>query len=141
MTIIITIIYMEEKTYSVKDYEQFAKQNPATGTLKIQAYAANQAFPLADVEIEVSKIIDNHKVVFFEGKTDSSGIIDNITLPAELKKDDIESFNDIYYTTYDLTARYPKTNAVKNYKVGIFDGLKIIQPIKFSSMIDGDVNG
>ena len=40
--------------------------------------------------VVVSKIIDGNNVIFFEGVTDNSGVIDRITLPTPtLKTDDL----------------------------------------------------
>ena len=63
-------------------YPAFAKQNSDVGYLKVQAFMADQAIPIPDVEILITKEIEGNIVVFFRGYTDSSGIIDNITLPA-----------------------------------------------------------
>ena len=63
------------------DYSNFITQNSKTGTLKVMAFTAQQAIPIKNTDIKISKIIGKNKVVFFEGLTNSSGIIDNITLP------------------------------------------------------------
>lgn len=133
---------MNEKIYyNENEYPNFKEENSKTGTLKIQAYTANQAFPLEGVDITVSKQIDGKRVILYEGQTDSSGIIDDIVLPAKPAKDNIESVDDIVYTTYDITADYKKTNEIKQYEVSIFDDLKIIQPIKFSTIEGPDSDG
>lgn len=131
---------MKETIYDSQKYPNFVKENPATGVLKVQVFSANQAFPLPDVEIDVWKEIDGDKVMFFRGVTDSSGIIDNIILPATVAKKNIDSPGDITYTPYTLTAIYPKTGMKKDYEIGIFDNLKVIQPIRISTipMMDGD---
>ena len=53
----------------------FIKNNPDIGYLKILAFTAYQAIPIANVEIIVSKDFGNDKVVFFRGQTDSNGMI------------------------------------------------------------------
>ena len=35
---------------------------------------------------------------------------------------------------YTVTAKYPDSDLKKVYEVGIFDNIKVIQPIKFSAM-------
>ena len=62
-------------------YQQFLKDNPSNGYLRIRAFAANQAIPISNLNITVSKMIDNNNVIFFEGATNSSGLIERITLP------------------------------------------------------------
>lgn len=123
---------MQEVLYDTAKFPEFARDNTATGILKVQVSGANQAFPLPDVEIEVWKEINGEKVEFYKGVTDSSGIIDNIILPAKESKKDISSASDIVYTSYILTVTYPKTNFKKDYNVGIFDNIKVIQPVRIS---------
>lgn len=125
---------MKEKMYSSENYPEFALENSKTGILKVQVSGANQAFPLSDVEVEIWKEINGDKVVFFKGTTDNSGIIDNIILPAKPSKKDVEEASDIIYTSYILTITYPKNNVTKSYEIGIFDDLKVIQPIRISTM-------
>ena len=77
------------------------------------------------------------RVVFYSGVTDSSGIIDNINLPTKKVKKEVESAADIKSTDYVIEARYPKTDVTQEYVVSIYDDLKVIQPIKFSSVSGG----
>ena len=123
---------MKKVMFDSEQYPDFTYENNGVGTVKVQVSAANQAFPLKGIEIEISKEINGDEVVFFTGKTNSSGIIDDIYLPAKKGKKNIESASDIIYTTYIITATNPKTDAIKKYDIAVFDGMKIIQPITFS---------
>lgn len=136
------ILFDSEEFKNSDIYSNFIKENSGNGVLKVQAYTANQAFPLADVFIKVFKEIDGQKVLFFSGKTDSSGIIDNISLPAVPAKEDVNKQEDIVYTTYDIEATYPKSNVKRNYQVSIFDNIKVIQPIRIpiTTLIEGEAN-
>lgn len=127
---------MEEK-FNNEKYSDYLKNNPGSGLLRVQVFTANQAFPLQDVEVKIYKEIDGKKVVFFTGVTDSSGIIDNINLPTKEVKEIVESALDIVATDYNIEATYPKTGITQNYVVSIYDDLKVIQPIKFSSVSGG----
>ena len=129
---------MEEYFNSEKNAD-YLKNNPGSGPLRIQVYTANQAFPLEDVEVKVYKEIDGKRVVFFNGVTDSSGIIDNINLPTKEVKKEVESASDIMSTDYIIEAKYPKTGVAQDYIVSIYDDLKVIQPIKFAS-VSGGIN-
>jgi len=129
---------MEEYFNSEKNAD-YLKNNPGSGLLRIQVYTANQAFPLEDVEVKVYKEIDGKRVVFFNGVTDSSGIIDNINLPTKEVKKEVESASDIMSTDYIIEAKYPKTGVAQDYIVSIYDDLKVIQPIKFAS-VSGGIN-
>lgn len=131
---------MNDTLYDSKNYPDFASQNTGSGLLKVQVFTANQAFPLKDVDITIYKDIDGKRVVFYEGVTDSSGIIDNISLPTKEMKSDVESADDIVFTTYNITAKNINTNETKDYVIYIFNDVKIIQPIQFpitSSSFEG----
>lgn len=130
---------MEEEFNSEK-YADYLKDNPGSGLLRVQVFTANQAFPLENVEIKVYKEIDGKRVVFYTGVTDSSGIIDNINLPTKEVKEVVESAADITATNYIIEAKYPKTSVVQEYIVSIYDDLKVIQPIRFSSVVNGGFN-
>lgn len=125
---------MNEVFFTRDKFPEFSLENSGSGILKVQAVATNQAFPLQGVEIEVSKNINGEKVIFFQGVTDSSGIIDQIFLPAKVPKKVVEQASDVIFTTYTVTAKYPYSNLKRVYEVGIFDNIKVIQPIKFSAM-------
>ncbi len=130
---------MEEEFNSEK-YADYLKDNPGSGLLRVQVFTANQAFPLENVEIKVYKEIDGKRVVFYTGVTDSSGIIDNINLPTKEVKEVVESAADITATNYIIEAKYPKTSVAQEYIVSIYDDLKVIQPIRFSSVVNGGFN-
>ena len=123
-------------------YKNFMNINSANGILKVEAYTASHAYPLQDVSITISKSFGEDKVIFFEGKTNTSGIIDNIILPTSKFKNDILDASDISFTTYDLVAKYDKYNLEKKYDVSIFDNIKVIQPITFpiDEFVDGDLD-
>ncbi len=131
---------MNEILYDSENFKNFADENTGSGLLKVQVFTANQAVPLKNVDIEIYKNIDNKKVVFFEGITDSSGIIDNISLPTKEMKSDVEDANDIVSTTYNVIAKNINTGVVKEYVIYIFDDVKIIQPIQFSTSSIGGIN-
>lgn len=118
-------------------YPAFAKQNLDVGYLKVQAFMADQAIPIPDVEILITKEIEGNIVVFFRGYTDSSGIIDNITLPAPADTYNVsmETFSE--FEVYDLTAVKESFQTLKKYTIGMFGGLKVLQYIKMVPMIQG----
>ncbi len=123
-------------------YEKFIKENSARGILKIEAHSSTNAYPLKNVRIVVSKMIENDKVIFFDGLTNESGIIENIILPTKVMTDEVNSAADIIFTTYDVEASYPDNDLKKDYNVSIFDNVKVIQPVVFQldEIISGDLS-
>ena len=132
--------YFDDESYmNTNSYTKFISENPAEGYLKIRAYAANQAVPIAGVKIIISKIIDDNKVIFYEGETNESGIIENITLPApKQNSDDLDIPSK---TAYDISAKYTPDNLDRNYKANIYEGLKVIQTIIIVPNTLKDVGG
>ncbi|MDD7102592.1 MAG: hypothetical protein SOZ06_00175 [Candidatus Faecenecus gallistercoris] len=118
-------------------YSAFAKQNSDVGYLKVQAFMADQAIPIPDVEILITKEIGDDVVIFFRGYTDSSGIIDNITLPAPADTYNVSTETFSEFEVYDLTAIKESFQTLKKYTIGMFGGLKALQYIKMIPMIQG----
>ena len=123
------------KTYNINDeslinsleYKDFLINNPSRGYLSIRAYAASQAIPISGLKIIVSSIIGDSKVIFFEGSTNSSGMIGNISLPAPLlNSNDLETPSK---TEYEISATYIPENLNKIYKVNIYENVSVIQNI------------
>lgn len=118
-------------------YPTFAKQNSDVGYLKVQAFMADQAIPIPDVEILITKEIGDDVVIFFRGYTDSSGIIDNIALPAPTDTYNVSTETFSEFEVYDLTAVKESFQTLKKYTIGMFGGLKALQYIKMIPMIQG----
>ena len=123
-------------------YESFMEENTGRGLLKVEAFTANRAYPLEGVEIIISKDFGEDKVIFFDRKTDSSGMIETIVLPTKKQTKEIENASDIVFTAYDLVAKYPEFNLEKKFTVSIFDDIKVIQPVSFpiNDLIEGEQN-
>ncbi len=123
-------------------YRTFMEEHQGNGILKVEAYTASGAYPLEGVEIIISKNIGDDKVIFFDKKTNASGIIEAIVLPTIKQNKVVEAADDIVYTTYDLEAKYPEYNLDKMYSVSIFDDIKVIKPITFpiNELIEGEPN-
>ena len=122
-------------TYNVSDinfinsdlYQQYIKENPKEGYLKIRAYAAGGAIPISGLRVTVTKIIDNNNVVFFDGVTDSSGVIERIVLPAPtLNNSDLVAPSG---AEYDINTYYEIDDITNTYKVNMFEGVFVVQNI------------
>ena len=122
-------------TYNINDesfkktevYDKFILANPSRGYLKIRAYAASQAIPISGLKIVVSKIVDNQRIIFFEGTTNESGVIEKIVLPApKLNTDNLNAPSGI---TYDITATYNNENITNTYKINVYENIYVIQTI------------
>lgn len=111
------------------DYDDFIARNNEEGALKLQSYRGEQAFPIRDVSVMITKRIGDLIYIFFEGETDESGIIDGIILPAAPKGNSLE------FGVPNNTVKYIMRAAKDGYdtierEVEIFSGVKTVQPLK-----------
>ena len=130
-----TLISYEEFS-KTEEYKAFVVVNPEQGSLKVMAFTAYQAIPIENAEIIITKEIGGHNVLFFRGYTDSSGIIDNITLPAPTSGYDDNSFQTSSTTSYKLTAIKDKYDSVKQYIINMIGDVKVLQYIKMTPIED-----
>lgn len=123
-------------------YEDFIKENDDTGNLKVQAFTAYGAIPIPDTNIVVYKDIEEYRIVFFQGVTDSSGIISNIVLPAPKMVTSNEETP--IYTIYNMTAFNEGYESLKSYTIGMLGGVNVIQYVKMMPEVNlegVDING
>lgn len=123
-----------------QDYLNFMQENQKQGELKIQAYTARQAMPVSGVLIEISKKFNGVKKLFYSLKTDQSGIIDGIFLPAPDKKISQTPSNLKPFASYDIQATHPRYTEKNYLNVPIFDGVKSIQPIDLIPIEEKDTS-
>ena len=108
-------------------YQDFMASHPKQGYLKIRAYAASQAIPIRGLKIVVSSMIENNKVIFFEGYTNDSGVIEKINLPAStLDPNNLDVPNK---TIYEIEATYSPNQITQIYKINIYENICVIQNI------------
>ncbi len=120
-------------------FQEFIRNNPGRGYLKVRATSANDAIPVAGVEVTVSKKIGNNNVVFFQGQTDNSGMINGIVLATPSKaSSDLEAPS---FTDYELRAVYEKENFDKVYKISLCCRASVIQYINIIPNVKEVENG
>ena len=126
-------------------YINFINDNPDSANLNIRTSSFSEAIPVSGVNIIVSKILDNNKIVFFNGFTDDSGMINKIVLPTPKQvSNDLEIPKG---TIYDINATYDKENYSKDYKVLMYSGICVVQNINIvpinnvSKEMDSDIIG
>ena len=126
-------------TYNIDDkeflnselYKSFINDNPGVGFLKIRAYAASQAVPISGLSVFVSKDIDGNKVIFFEGVTNESGVIEKISLP--VPRMDTDNMISPILSTYDVDTFYEGERRL--YKVNVYDNIYVVQNINVTPNI------
>ncbi len=114
-------------------YKRFMDENSGRGNLNIKASFANQALPITNLRVVVSKEIENINVIFYEGITNISGIVGKISLPTpSLNNDDLVVPE---MTVYKITAIY--NNQEYSYNVNMYDGICVVQNINIVPSNEG----
>ena len=108
-------------------FQKFLKQNPGRGSLRIRAFAANQAIPIEGLRVIISKNIDGNRVIFFEGYTNESGVIEKIKLPTP--KLDVNNLSVPNKATYNISTTYIPNNLNNNYNVDMYEDVCVVQDI------------
>lgn len=116
---------------NTETYKNFINKNKGNGTLNIRAYAASMAVPISGLNVIVSKVLDNQKVIFFEGATDNSGIINQIILPTPLLDNNNQEVP--LSQDYDIIASYNNQKLV--FKVLIYSNIQVNQNINIVPQI------
>lgn len=138
---------LENNSGSVKDeaempdelddsFEDFMRENNGKGTVRIQAFRGEQALPVENVSVIISKRIGSTDYIFFEGETNVNGIIDAIELPAPPKE------NSSGYGRPDSTAVYLLSAKKRGFdpierELELYDGIKTIQPLRMTQRYGG----
>ena len=90
---------------------------------------------MSGVRIVVTNEIEGNEVVFFEGVTNESGLIEKIKLPTpKLNSDDTIVPAK---ATYKLTAMYEKDNMLNEYEINMYDGICVVQNINIIYNMQG----
>ena len=116
----------EQKKY--KNFEEFEADNPKTGKLRVQTYAARKAFPVSNARITVEKEFEDGIHVFSETFTDIDGISDDIVLPTKDKSLSLEPGAVIPYATYTVRVEQPQFTPLVFRDVPVFDSIESLQP-------------
>ena len=109
------------------EYREFMSANPSKGNLRIRAYAASGAVPISNLKIVVRTKINDDMVIFYEGVTNESGIIDRISLPAP--KLNPNNLSAPATTTYEIVANYEPNDLTNVYRVNIYENVCVVQTI------------
>ena len=132
------MIYLDNKELiNSEAYKEFKKNNPEYGNLKIRVYTASEAIPISNLKVTITTKIGNDNVVFYEGYSDESGVIENISLPAP--KLDLNNLDVPKSIIYEILATYVPDNVSKVFKVNIYENVTVIQNINISLIKAGDL--
>lgn len=121
---------------SETDFEDFMRENSGKGSVRLQAFRGEQAFPVSGVSARISRRIGDVDYIFFEGETDDSGIIDGIELPAPPRENSSEYGRPDKTAVYLLVAKKNGFDTIERL-IELYDGIKTIQPLKMTQRYGG----
>ena len=109
---------------------EFLRLNPESGFLRVQVFAANQAFPIPNASVVISKQFPQDCCIFYKTQTDANGIMNRITLPApdRMLSDAPSAMQP--YSTYDIVVTHPLFTEVHIHDVAVFDSVETVQNVE-----------
>ena len=122
--------------------EEYLRQNPKIGFLKMQVFTARGAIPVQGAQVTVSRRIGEGDHVFSSALTDRDGLIAPIPLPApdrSLSEEPESQGEPVPFATYNIRTEYPGHVTVENFNVPIFDGIVSIQPVSMTPETNGNM--
>ncbi len=112
-----------------RDLNDFKSKNRGDGDMKIQVFSGRQSFPVVGAEVTVSKNFADGTYTFFTELTDTSGIVDNLSLSTPESGVANENNEILPYSTYTVRVTHPFFRTTAYYNVPVFDGIMSIQPV------------
>ncbi len=125
-----------------RNVEDFKAKNKGEGSLRVQAFSGRQTFPVVNARVIVSKDFTDGTYTFFDDLTDTSGIVENMTLSSPGRNVATENNTVLPYSTYTIKVTHPFFRTTVYNNVPVFDGITSIQPVnlvpKTGTPIDDD---
>ena len=117
---------------AMQRFDEFKGECNKRGILRVETYSSNGLYPVGNSRVIVYKEIDGEKYYIYDSHTDSSGILDNLQLPApdkSLSETEQGSCGLAPYATYDIFVSHPGFISTYLENVPIFDSTVSIQSV------------
>ena len=115
--------------FSLDHLGPFLAAHPGRGTLRVQVTTADAAFPIPDAVVEVSAVIAGTTLPIYRRKTNQSGIVDDLVLPAKPRSaSQREETASNSGTLYTVAVTHPGFLPLTDKRVVIYDGVETIFP-------------
>ena len=128
---------------AMQRFDEFKGECNKRGILRIETYGSNGLYPVGNSRVIVYKEIDGEKYYIYDSHTDSSGILDNLQLPApdkSLSETEQGSCGLAPYATYDIFVSHPGFISTYLENVPIFDSTVSIQSVEMLPTVSGEQN-
>jgi hypothetical protein len=116
-------------------YEQFRREHPGRGSLRVQVSAARGTFPVPGALVRVSRSFGGEPRLLHEAMTNESGIVDHIilpTLPASYSQQEATAADS--GTRYQVLIRHASFTPVED-TVALYDQVETILPVPLLPLV------
>lgn len=123
--------FQSESDISDDENAVFEENEPfpeSLGALKVQVFMANRAYPVSSAHVVITG--KENKKVYFDGYTNTNGIVGSLLLPAPKKSFSQSPQEKPPYSQYDITVTHPKFQKRQYLGVPVFAGVESIQNIQ-----------
>ena len=115
------------------EYEEYIRQYPGRGSLKVQISVAQGAYPIKNVMVDVSQVLGGVRYSLYNDVTDISGIVDNMVLPARSIGTTLNAEDGMMpEAEYMITVFHPDFREITDCRVVIHDRVETILPINLT---------
>ena len=98
------------------------------GALKVQVFMADRVYPVSSAHVVITG--KENKKVYFDGYTNTTGIVGSLYLPAPKKSLSQSPQEKPPYAQYDITVTHPRFQKRQYLGVPVFSGVESIQNIQ-----------
>ena len=126
---------------AMQRFDEFKGERNKRGILRVETYGSNGLYPVGNSRVVVYKEIGGEKYYIYDSHTDSSGILDNLQLPApdkSLSETEQGSGGLAPYATYDIFVSHPGFISTYLENVPIFDSTVSIQSVEMLPTVSGE---
>lgn len=126
---------------AMQRFNEFKGERNKRGILRVETYSSNGLYPVGNSRVVVYKEIGGEKYYIYDSHTDSSGILDNLQLPApdkSLSETEQGSGGLAPYATYDLFVSHPGFVSTYFENIPIFDSTVSIQSVEMLPAVSGE---
>lgn len=125
---------MESSSVQKGPEQWFLDAHPEWGTLRVQVSTGRGLFPVEGAQVEIYRYFGPERTVFYEGATDSSGIVEGIRLPAlPAGWSQSSETAGISGTAYQASVRHPQYGTVDARQVAVFPQIETILAVSLES--------
>lgn len=110
-------------------YNAFAAANSGTGRIKVQTFTAQRTLPVSRARVEVCKLFGDKRYTIAVSRTDASGQIPDVEVPAVPRDLSQAPGSPQPYVSYYISVLHPDFVPVEITDVPVFDGVVSVQRV------------